>query len=55
MIKPVSEALKCVFGYKNSVGEVLIEDLSWAGQHFSSQQQYLKTTLPAPDNGSNAL
>ena len=55
MIKPLNEALKCVFGYKNDVGEVLIEDVSWAGQHFSSQHQHLKTTLPSNDNGSNAL
>ena len=55
MIKPLSEALKCVFGYKNTAGEVLIEDLSWAGQHFSSQQQHIKTTLPSNDSGSNAL
>jgi len=30
-IKPTTEALKCVFGYENSSGEMLIEDLSAAG------------------------
>lgn len=40
-IKPPSEALKCVFGYKNKVGEVLVEDMSTAGQRYSSQKQHL--------------
>lgn len=35
-IKPPGEALKCVFGYKNKVGEVLVEDMSTAGQRHSS-------------------
>ena len=54
-IKPITEALNCVFGYKNSFGEVLIEDLSRTGQRFSSQNQALQTKLPSPEDGSNLL
>ena len=31
VMKPISEALKCTVGYKNKLGEVLIEDLSAIG------------------------
>ena len=37
MIKPPGLALNCVFGYKTETfGEVIIEDMSEAGTHFSS-------------------
>ena len=40
LVKPSSEALKCVIGYKyDEIGEVLIEDLSGASSRFSSQYQ----------------
>ena len=41
VMKPTSEALLCVVGYKNSFGEVIIEDLSGAGKRYSSQHQSL--------------
>lgn len=37
VMKPTNEALKCVFGYLNNNGEVLIEDLTGAGKRYSSQ------------------
>ena len=37
IMKPSSEALHCFVGYKNSFGEVLIEDTTGAGSRFSSQ------------------
>ena len=39
IMKPTSEALKCVIGYQNTFGEVLIEDMSGAGSRYSSQHQ----------------
>ena len=54
-VKPTGEALNCVIGYKNSLGEVIIEDLSGAGKRFSSQNQALQTKLPSPDDGSGFL
>lgn len=54
-MKPTSEALHCVIGYKNSLGEVIIEDLTGAGKRFSSQNQALQTKLPSPDDGSGLL
>ena len=55
IMKPSSEALHCFVGYKNSFGEVLIEDTTGAGSRFSSQNQALQTKLPSPDDGSNIL
>ena len=55
VLKPPSEALHCLVGFKNSFGEVLIEDITGAGTRFSSQNQALQTKLPSPDNGSNVL
>ena len=54
-MKPPSEALLCVVGYKNSFGEVIIEDLSGAGKRYSSQHQSLQTKLPRPDDGTDTL
>lgn len=48
VLKPSSEALKCVIGYQNENGEMIIEDYSIEGQRFSSSNQHLKTTLPSP-------
>ena len=55
VMKPTNEALKCVFGYLNDDGEVLIEDLTGAGKRYSSQNQALQTKLPRPEDGSNML
>lgn len=55
VMKPTNEALKCVFGYKNKKGEVIIEDTTGPGQRYSSQNQALLTKLPQPDDGSNLL
>ena len=54
-MKPISEALKCEIGYKNSFGEVIIEDLSTTGSRFTSHEQAIKTKLPSPDDSSNIL
>lgn len=54
-MKPTSEALLCVIGYKNSFGEVFIEDYSGFSNRYSSQNQALMTKLPSPDDGSNIL